>query len=157
MTLIEELKKDDVPALCFLSSEARLFLFRERKRGNVLTLCACGCAAQWLRCDEELSMHKVYRLAPKYRPGPEYVDLEIVKSRCGEWLGVSRTDKYELPLCSEHLNLHCLPTLPGFHCFWQEENNEGYKDTEHISFEVVATAIAGGKKIHARFRKGETK
>lgn len=100
-----------------------------------------------------------YILNPDYQleSESEYVDLKIIVRHDEDgkdWLGVHtdyNPDNNFLPHTFTHL--HCLPSLPGFHCFWQEENNEGYKDTEHITFEVVATAIDGGNKGYARFRK----
>lgn len=148
MNLIEQLKKDDVPALCFLSSEAREFLFKERKRGNVLTLCACGCEAQWVRADEELSAHKVYRLKPDYKPEPEYVDLEIgfEGGFCG-FYGACSDKGILLPFAFTHL--HCLPSLPGFVGFFYDDLNFTAR------FEEVATKKRDGKNVIARFRKSE--
>lgn len=96
--------------------------------------------------------HMTYTLKPDYQPEPEYVDLEIELD--DGFYGACSDKGILLPFAFTHL--HCLPSLPGFFCFWQEEKNEGYKDTEHISPYVVATRIDGGMKVYARFRKGES-
>ena len=89
-----------------------------------------------------------YVIKPDYQPEPEFVDLEIERS--GEWLGVRRTKKVDLPLAAEFLNLHCLPSMPNFEGFLckPEETME-----EKWFLQGVAKQISLGKKVFARFRK----
>lgn len=104
---------------------------------------------------ENPTQSDTYILKLDYQPEPEYVDLEIDlhEGWYGVWSPCKDDESITLPFRFTHL--HCLPSLPGFFCFWQEENGEGYKDTEHISFEVVATAISPDNTVFARFRTGE--
>ncbi len=92
-----------------------------------------------------------YIIKPDYQPEPEFVDLEIVMTG-GCWLGVWQEDDSPLP----HQNftqLHCLPSLPNFHCFWSGEIYTAGRLFWQTG--TVASIKANGKKVWARFRAGE--
>lgn len=147
MNLIEQLKDNEAHTIFIdMLPEERECLRAEAKKGHVQFL---NYMMKWTKTltTGKLCNTSIYRIDPSsYKPGPEYVDVEIVALRIG-YLGINIDNGSRVEY------LHQVPSLPDFFCFWQEENNEGYKDTEHISFEVVATAINGGNKVYARFRK----
>jgi len=150
-TLIEQLKKPELAqpfGIYVRYFPEKAAALRKARKEN----CLWWFRERWDNAGETpFASDATYILQPDYHLEPEYVDLEIIRK--GVWLGVSDEEHnyHFLPFVFVHL--HCLDSLPGFFCFWQEENNEGYKDTEHISREVVATAIDGGNKVYARLRK----
>jgi len=95
-----------------------------------------------------------YRIKPDYKPKPEFVDLEIII--VGGWLGVQIPGPgfpIELPYIFTHL--HCLPSLQGFQCFWEEPKGfTGYMLNQAFwTISLVSPKISEGKKVFARFRK----
>lgn len=91
--------------------------------------------------------YSTYILKPDYQPEPEYVNLEIELEDgfYGAW-----RERELLPCIFTHL--HCLPCLPGFHGFWGDENP---KCEDDLACQYVGREIEKGKKVYARFRKGE--
>jgi len=95
-----------------------------------------------------------YAIKPDYKPKPEFVDLEIII--VGGWLGVQIPGPgfpIELPYIFTHL--HCLPSLQGFQCFWEEPKGfTGYMLNQAFwRISLVSPKISEGKKVFARFRK----
>jgi hypothetical protein len=92
---------------------------------------------------------RTYILKPDYQPEPEYVDLEIIKR--GGWLGVWRLGNRFLPKPFTHL--YCLPSLPGFQCFWHS-NDDKFSQHAHVNIDVVASLVRQScHKVYARFRR----
>ena len=95
----------------------------------------------------------IYRIDPAYQPEPEYVDLEIVKhtevsNEPFWWLGVWKNadgKRYDF-LPFEFTHLHCLPSLPGFVGFTEEDM------LGCLVIEKVASKISEGHKVFARFK-----
>ena len=104
--------------------------------------------------DKKFHTDRTYAIISDYQPEPEYVDLEIVKhtevsNEPFWWLGVWKNadgKRYDF-LPFEFTHLHCLPSLPGFVGFTEEDM------LGCLVIEKVASKISEGKTVFARFRK----
>jgi len=99
----------------------------------------------WARDKSDyLLYNNIYRIKPDYQPKPEYVDLPVV-SDMQKWLGVKIPNRFPYPF----VHLHCLPSLPYFVAFRTEHD-------KCVQLGDVATLLAGGHEVFARFRRDET-
>lgn len=96
-----------------------------------------------------------YAIKTDYQPEPEYVDLEIVLGKT-LFLGVEFDDCLNLNVPHKFVNLHCLPSLPNFECFWYctvPKGRFGDQSLREVNFDDVATRIERDKKtVYARLR-----
>ena len=142
--MIEKLKdKDYVRAFGLMSPEERECLKKVGKEN-----CLCFHGGQWgdpYRSNACFNYQFTYAIKPDYKPEPEVIDVPIVKN--GNWLGCWQDDvRIYLPHGFTHL--HCLPSLPGFHCFWFKEGN--YE--QNINFSSVSRKAEEGETVYAKFR-----
>ena len=88
------------------------------------------------------------------KPEPEFVDylIEVCDGEEGDesdlksFLGVKQKLDNNPILPHGHTYLYCLSSLPGFHCFWWDT------DENFTVIEQVAGKMSEGKKVYARFR-----
>ena len=149
--LIEKLKdKNYVRAFGLMSKEEQECLEKAGKSN-----CFVFDGRSWFSMDyySDKRFHTgcTYAIKPDYKPEPEFVDLEIdedIEISTGiRWLGVHKDEKSSfLPYLFTHL--HCLPSLPNFERFHENDDDED----DFLSIEWIATNIDEGKKVVARFR-----
>ena len=142
--LIEKLQdKTYVRAFGLMSAEEQECFRKAEIKNCTIYGGTCGLSgAVWRKSASSLFQDDYTYAINDYQPGPEFVDLEIVKLGCN-CLGVNSSD-----IVPESFRLlYCLPSLPNFELFWYKDTN-----TIRIDFDVVAKRIIEGKKVYARFR-----
>ena len=99
-----------------------------------------------LPSDAKFYHNFTYRIRSDYQPEPEYIDLEVIENF--GWLGVESAELPE-PSC-QFTHIQRLPSLPGFVCFWWEDEKER-RETRIIG--EVANQRRHEKKVYARIEK----
>lgn len=142
--LIKKLKdKDYVRAFGLMTAEEQK-CYKKTTKGNCEIYIYPDWVPQTPPNHTSFNFGDTYAIVPDYQPEPEYVDLEIVQNsdRPDKWLGVHGALLASYDFC----DLHCLPSLPNFKCFW-------YENKCRLSYEDVSAIISEKKKVYARFRK----
>ncbi|MBE3035722.1 MAG: hypothetical protein IMZ70_01360 [Candidatus Atribacteria bacterium] len=144
--LIEKLKKNEKP-FGLLTPEEQAMIKDMMCGGHTLKYSG----VEWIALDASSCYPAniiTYAIKPDYKPEPEVVDLEIVQNtdRADKWLGV-----YGALLASyDFVELHCLPSLPGFKGFWHKGPNDSNIGGDHL--EEIAEMVDEKTKVFARFR-----
>jgi len=147
--MIEKLKKNERP-FGLLTLEEQECLKKVSKENCVIF------NETWVtpcRLRQPFENKFTYAIKPDYKPEPEFVDLEIIKDNFG-WLGILDVEPPIAPK-ADFTHLHCLPSLPGFQCFWEEPKGfHGYMlNRAFWTIGLVSPKLDEGKTVYARFRK----
>ena len=156
--LIEKLKdKNYVRAFGMMLPEEQECFEKAEEKNCLKYHGQTGIKALWLSAFH-FDFTDTYAIKPDYQPEPEYVDLEIVKfeqdlesgTQSSIWLGVHCDANGTEFLPYQFTHLHCLPSLPNFHCFYCKDNTVG--DCE-MDVNWVSGMRDEGQTVFARFRK----
>ncbi len=146
--LIEKLKdKNYVRAFGLMSKEEQEVY---RKVGRYNCIFFNGDNSTWENYGQVFFNGTTYAIKPDYQPEPEYVDLEIVEEN--GWLGIAAIG-YENLVTYPFTHLHCLPSLPNFHCFWKDTGKGHNLSNEIYSITEISPLINKGIKVYARFKQ----
>jgi len=146
--LIEKLKNNKV-AFGLLGQDERECLDNVNGRNCVFY----GTDNQWHdKTPGKFLSTYTYRIKPDYKPELEYIDCHVVnhKGILGIWSrdGV-RFENWKF------IHLHCLPSLPNFHCFWKESyGRPGYMSCNAFWNTSIVASRRKTHNVYARFRTG---
>jgi hypothetical protein len=102
----------------------------------------------WDNCEHLEYDAFTYAIKPDYQPEPEFVDfrIEVVSGHLSITMAVDEENV-------QTLYLHELPSLPGFECFWDKEDDLNLPDSPiSLCIVCVAKRISEGHTVYARLR-----